>query len=109
MCEVLKVGEWIGWFGVYVHPFQITTCIWWKKKFNGFDVNKIIENIVQKNTLKSRDIKPIHMSPPTYSGGSSIVKCLDTGHSYKKSCPYLKYACYSCPYDFGKIFVNTNV
>ena len=67
------------------------------EKKNDFDVNKTIENIVQKNTLKSRDIKSIHMSPPTYSGGSSIVKCIDSGHSYEDSCPYLKYACCSCP------------
>ncbi len=39
-----------------------------KPKFNGFVVNKTIENIVQKNILKSRDIRSIHMSAPTFPG-----------------------------------------
>ena len=33
-----------------------------EKKFDGFVVNKIIENLVQKHILKLRDIKSIHMN-----------------------------------------------
>ena len=68
-----------------------------KNKFNGFVVNKTIENIVQKNILKSNDIKSIHIVPPTYAEGGWIVKYFDTYHSYKVSCPYLRYSCCSCP------------
>ena len=75
-----------------------------ERKFNDFVVNKTIENIVQKNILKSKDIKSIHMNPATYTGGSRIVKSLDADHSYKISRPYLKYACCSCPYGLWKNF-----
>ena len=75
-----------------------------KRKFNDFVVNKIIENIVQKNILKSKDIKFIHMNLPTYAGGSRIVKYFDADHSYKISRPYLKYACCSCPYGLRENF-----
>ena len=69
-----------------------------ERKLHDFVVNKIIENIVQKNILKSRDIKSIHMLPPTHAGGSWIVKYLDADYSYKVSRPYLKYVCCSCPW-----------
>ena len=65
---------------------------------HAFDVNKTIENFVQKSILKSRDIKSIHMIPPTYAGESWIVKSLDADHSYEVHRPYLKYACCSCPW-----------
>ena len=67
------------------------------KKMNDFVMNKTIENFVQKNILKSKDIKSIPMIPPTYAGGSWIVKSLDADHSYEVHRPYLKYACCSCP------------
>ena len=56
-----------------------------ERKFNDFVVNKTIENIVQKNILKSKDSKSIHMNPATYAGGSRIVKSLNADHSYKIS------------------------
>ena len=74
------------------------------KKFNDFVVNKTIENIVQKNILKSKNIKSIHMNLGIYAGGSRIVKSLDADHSYKISRPYLKYACCSYPYGLRKNF-----
>ena len=69
-----------------------------ERKFNGFVVNKTIENIVQKSIFKSRDITSIHMSAPTFPGGSWIVKSLDSGHAYEVSRPFFKYACCSCPW-----------
>jgi hypothetical protein len=49
MCEVFKVGEWIGWCDVYVHTVSNHYMHLMERKFNGFVVNKTIENIVQKN------------------------------------------------------------
>ena len=80
-----------------------------EQKLNGFVVNITIENIVQKNILKSRDIKSIHVSPPTYMGGSWIVKSPHSGHAYEVSRLFFKYACCSCPWDFREIFVYINV
>ena len=68
------------------------------KKMNGFVVIKSLKTSYKKN-LKSRDIKSIHMIPPTYAGGSWIVKYLDADHSYEVPRPYLKYAC--CSYPWG--------
>ena len=80
-----------------------------ERKFNDFVVNKTIENIVQKNILKSRDIKSIHMVPPTYAGKSWIVEFLDTHHLYEVSRQCLKYVCCSCSWRLRKNFRNTNV
>ena len=75
-----------------------------ERKLNDFVVNKIIENIVQKNILKSMDIKSIHMVPPTYAGKSWIVEFLDTHHLYEVSRQYLKYVCCSCSWRLRKNF-----
>jgi hypothetical protein len=75
-----------------------------EKKFNGFVVNKTIENIVQKSILKSRDIKSIHMVPSIYAGGSWRVKSLDADHSYEVYRPYLKYVFCSCPWGLRRNF-----
>ena len=66
------------------------------KNLNGFVLHKTIENIVQKNILKLKNIKSIYMVPPTYAGGSWIVKSLDADHSYEVTSPYFKYVCCSC-------------
>ena len=59
--------------------------------------------MVQKNIFKSRDIKSIHMIPPTYAGGSWIVNYLNVDHLYEVSCP-LKYVRCSCPWGLHEIF-----
>ena len=49
-----------------------------ERKFNGFVVNKSIEDILRKNILKSRDIMSTYTVPPTYLDGSWKVKSLYT-------------------------------
>ena len=69
-----------------------------ERKFNGFVVNKAVEDIIRKSIIKARDILSTHTIPPTHLGGSWKVKSLYTKFFYEVDRPYSKFACYLCPW-----------
>ena len=69
-----------------------------ERKFNGFVVNKAVEDIFRKSIIKAKDILSSHTIPPTHPGGSWRVKSLNTYFFYEIDRPYSKFACCSCPW-----------
>lgn len=89
---------------VFNHYIYLT-----KQKFNGFVVNKVIEDILRRSVLKARNILYIHTVLPTYPSGSWKVEYFDTKYLYEVNRSYFKFACSLSLWGICNFFVSINV